>query len=59
MVGHSLGSALALLDAVYMPLHLGSSATFKVVGYSMPRVGNPALANYLDGRASHLYIPGI
>ena len=34
-----LGAALALLDAVYLPLHLPSSTTFKTVGYGMPRVG--------------------
>jgi len=48
IVGHSLGSAIALIDAVYLPLHLPSTTTFKFVGYSMPRVGNPAFADYLD-----------
>ena len=48
IVGHSLGAAIALIDAVYLPLHLPSSTTFKYVGYALPRVGNPAFANYLD-----------
>lgn len=37
-VGHSLGAAIALLDAVYLPLHLPSTTTFKTYGYGMPRV---------------------
>lgn len=36
-VGHSLGAAIALLDAVYLPLHLPSTTTFKTYGYGMPR----------------------
>jgi len=48
IVGHSLGAAIALIDAVYLPLHLPSSTTFKFVGYGLPRVGNPAFADYLD-----------
>ncbi|KAF8586046.1 lipase [Ramaria rubella] len=48
IVGHSLGAAIALIDAVFLPLNLPSTTTFKFVGYSMPRVGNPAFADYLD-----------
>ena len=48
LVGHSLGAAIALIDAVYLPLHLDSSTTFKYVGYGLPRVGNQAFASYLD-----------
>jgi hypothetical protein len=33
----SLGAALALLDGVYLPLHI-SGVSFKVIGYGMPRV---------------------
>lgn len=47
-VGHSLGAALALLDAVYLPLHLPASTKFKTVTYGLPRVGNVAFANYVD-----------
>lgn len=50
IVGHSLGAALALLDAVFLPLHLPATTTFKMVGYGMPRVGNPAFAKYIDGQ---------
>ncbi|KAF8508908.1 lipase [Gautieria morchelliformis] len=48
LVGHSLGAAISLIDAVYLPLHLPSTTTFKFVGYGMPRVGNQAFASYLD-----------
>ncbi|KAH8110750.1 lipase [Phellopilus nigrolimitatus] len=48
IVGHSLGAALALLDSVFLPLHLPSGTAFKTVTYGMPRVGNQAFANYVD-----------
>jgi len=47
-VGHSLGAALALLDAAFLPLHLPSSVKVNAVTYGLPRVGNQAFANYLD-----------
>jgi hypothetical protein len=36
---HSIitGAAIALLDGVYLPLHI-SGVSFKVIGYGMPRV---------------------
>ena len=37
MVGHSLGAAIALLDSVYLPLHV-KGVTFKTVVYGLPRV---------------------
>ncbi|KAL6302901.1 lipase [Sparassis latifolia] len=49
LVGHSLGAAISLLDAVYLPLHI-SNATFTFVGYGLPRVGNQAFANYVDAQ---------
>jgi predicted lipase len=49
IVGHSLGAALALLDGVYLPLHIKEKGVhFRVIGYGMPRVGNAAFANYVD-----------
>ena len=54
MVGHSLGAALALLDAVFLPLHLPSSTSFKIIGYGMPRVGNQAFADYVDAHITPL-----
>ncbi|KAF8336196.1 Alpha/Beta hydrolase protein [Amanita rubescens] len=40
VVGHSLGAAIALLDSVYLPLHL-PGVTFTTVGYGMPRWKDP------------------
>ena len=54
MVGHSLGAALALLDAVFLPLHLPPSTSFKIIGYGMPRVGNQAFADYVDAHITSL-----
>ncbi|KZT69278.1 lipase [Daedalea quercina L-15889] len=51
IVGHSLGAAISLLDAVYLPLHI-SDATFTYVGYGLPRVGNQAFANYVDAMSA-------
>jgi predicted lipase len=48
LTGHSLGAAIALLDAVYLPLHLPANTTVRMVGYGMPRVGNVAFADYVD-----------
>lgn len=48
VTGHSLGAALALLDSVYLPLHLPAGTRVTMVGYGMPRVGNPAFADYVD-----------
>lgn len=48
IVGHSLGAALALIDSVYLPLHLPAGTTFKTVGLGMPRVGNKAWADYVN-----------
>lgn len=57
VVGHSLGAALALIDGVYLHLQL-SSASVRVVGYGMPRVGNQDFANWVDsnlgGHVTHI-----
>ncbi|KAF8887332.1 lipase [Infundibulicybe gibba] len=47
LVGHSLGAALTLLESVYLPLNI-PGATFKTIGYGMPRVGNQAFADFVD-----------
>lgn len=54
-VGHSLGAAIALLDAVYLPLHI-SGVSFKMIGYGMPRVGNQEFANYVDRNLDVMHI---
>ncbi|KAJ1306650.1 hypothetical protein OPQ81_007645 [Rhizoctonia solani] len=46
-VGHSLGGAISLLDAVYFKTQI-SGVKLKVVTYGQPRVGNPAFASYVD-----------
>jgi pimeloyl-ACP methyl ester carboxylesterase len=44
VVGHSLGAALALLDAVYLPLHLPADSTnYRTITYGMPRVSTNLL----------------
>jgi hypothetical protein len=48
VTGHSLGAALALLDSVYLPIHLPAGTRVRMVGYGMPRVGNAAFANHVD-----------
>ncbi|KAF9269342.1 lipase [Marasmius fiardii PR-910] len=54
VVGHSLGAALALLDALYLRLQLPSTTTVNMINYASPRVGNSEFADFVD---SHL--PGI
>ncbi|PPQ92491.1 hypothetical protein CVT25_010395 [Psilocybe cyanescens] len=53
LIGHSLGAALALLDGIYLPLHI-SGVTFRVIGYGMPRIGNQNFANYVDNHLKNL-----
>ncbi|KAJ7065266.1 alpha beta-hydrolase [Mycena amicta] len=52
VVGHSLVSALALLDSVFLPLHIPSSVKVNTVVYGLPRVGNQDFANYVDAHTS-------
>ncbi|KAK0202422.1 alpha/beta-hydrolase [Desarmillaria ectypa] len=51
VVGHSLGGAIALLDAVYLDLQL-PTASVSVISYGMPRVGNQAFADYVDAHVN-------
>ncbi|KAI0258660.1 lipase [Gloeopeniophorella convolvens] len=57
-VGHSLGAALALLDALYLRIQLPATVTVSMVGYGLPRVGNQAFASLIDstlgGRVTHI-----
>ncbi|TCD68520.1 hypothetical protein EIP91_010576 [Steccherinum ochraceum] len=48
LVGHSLGGALAELDALFMAINLPSDIHVKAVTYGTPRVGNLAWAKYFD-----------
>ena len=57
VTGHSLGAALALLDSVYLPLHLPAGTSVSMICYGMPRVGNAAFADYVDthgGSVTHI-----
>ncbi|KAF8320775.1 alpha/beta-hydrolase [Clavulina sp. PMI_390] len=53
LTGHSIGAAVALLDAVYLPLHLPSATTFSTAVFGLPRVGNTAFASYVDGHTTN------
>jgi len=48
LVGHSLGGALAQLDALYLTLNLPSNIHVMARTYGTPRVGNPAYADLID-----------
>ncbi|PIL27924.1 hypothetical protein GSI_09959 [Ganoderma sinense ZZ0214-1] len=47
VTGHSLGAAIGLLDAIFLPLHIPGITT-RFVGYGLPRVGNMHFADYVD-----------
>ena len=42
-----IGTAIGLLDAIYLPLHIPNITTC-FVGYGLPRVGNMHFADYVD-----------
>ncbi|KAI0749977.1 lipase [Daedaleopsis nitida] len=46
-VGHSLGAAISLLDAIFLRLHV-PEATVRFVGYGLPRVGDLPFVNWVD-----------
>ena len=48
VTGHSLGAALALLDSVYLPLHVPAGTRVSAITYGMPWVGNADFANHVD-----------
>ncbi|KAI0765188.1 alpha/beta-hydrolase [Fomes fomentarius] len=50
LAGHSLGGALAEIDALFMTLNLPSSVHVKAVTYGTPRVGNAAWASLFDSK---------
>jgi hypothetical protein len=47
VVGHSLGGAIANLDAIFLKSQI-PSINVKIVTYGQPRVGNQAFADYMD-----------
>ncbi|KAG8781921.1 hypothetical protein FRC12_021402 [Ceratobasidium sp. 428] len=48
VAGHSLGGAIAALDALYYKQNLPSNISIKAVTYGQPRVGNQEFANLID-----------
>ncbi|KAH8104577.1 alpha/beta-hydrolase [Cristinia sonorae] len=50
LIGHSLGGAIAELDALFMKLNLPSNIHVKAVTYGTPRVGNAAWPAYFDAQ---------
>ncbi|KAI0027798.1 lipase [Vararia minispora EC-137] len=56
VVGHSLGAALALLDGVFLQLHLSSEASVQTIGFGMPRVGNQEWADYVDAHLNVTHV---
>jgi len=46
--GHSLGAAVASLDAVMLKMHLDPSIAVTTTVFGLPRVGNQAWANLVD-----------
>ncbi|CAE6456021.1 unnamed protein product [Rhizoctonia solani] len=48
VIGHSLGGAIATLDALYFKLNLPSTVSIKAVTFGLPRVGNQDFANLID-----------
>ena len=43
------GAAIALIDAIFLPLNIPGITT-RFVGYGLPRVGNQDFANYVDAQ---------
>ncbi|KAI0034440.1 lipase [Vararia minispora EC-137] len=54
VVGHSLGAAIGVLNAIYLSHFLSSVVTVKFIGYGMPRVGDGAWAKYADATSASI-----
>jgi len=46
--GHSLGAAIAVMDAVFLRQHLDSSVSISTTVFGLPRGGNQDWANFVD-----------
>jgi hypothetical protein len=53
--GHSLGAAIATLDAMMLRMQLGSDVQVDSVVFGLPRVGNQAFADMVDSMVRCLY----
>ncbi|KAF8757630.1 Alpha beta-hydrolase [Rhizoctonia solani] len=49
-IGHSLGGAIATLDALYFRINLPPTVSIKAVTFGLPRVGNQAFADLIDSQ---------
>ena len=52
--GHSLGAAVATLDATMLKMHLPSTVEVDSVMFGLPRVGNQEFADMIDNLVCHL-----
>ena len=57
VTGHSLGAAVASLDAVMLSMNLDPSITITPVVFGLPRVGNQDWANLVDATVCRRYSP--
>jgi len=48
VTGHSLGSAVSLLDTMFLRTNLPADVTVQSMLFGLPRVGNPDWANWID-----------
>ena len=56
IVGHSLGGAIAILNALSIRLRVpDNSFVIRAIVYGAPRVGNQAFANLVDQQLTNLY----
>ena len=54
-VGHSLGAAVATLDATMLRMQLNSDVEVDSVVFGLPRVGNQQFANMVDAMVCPSY----
>lgn len=52
--GHSLGAAVAIMDAVFLKQHLDPSVSISTTVFGLPRSGNQAWADFVDKNAPGL-----
>jgi len=48
VTGHSLGAAVAMLDAIFLRSHLDPKIKVEATLFGLPRTGNPAWATYVE-----------
>jgi pimeloyl-ACP methyl ester carboxylesterase len=50
VTGHSLGAAIATMDALMLRQNLDPTVSIRTVVFGLPRSGNPAFANLIDSQ---------